>query len=120
MGVKKKRNRYKKPKFNKALLIVKQIKELNTEPHIFRYKTLYNIYNALYLATYQKPLSILNYYIEDDGFLIAEIKGTEMLYLKDRIKAHIKLLREIRQGVKFEHTKKIKIVSDSFQISLFS
>lgn len=116
MGIKK-----TVPKFKKATLIAKQLNELNTEPHIYRYKTLYNIYNALYITTYKKPLSCLNYYIEDDGFLIAEIKGTERLFLKERLKRHIELLRKIKSGQKLDYAKgKINIKDDNIQLSLFS
>lgn len=116
MGIKK-----KPPKFRKATLIAKQLNELNTEPHIYRYKTLYNIYNALYITTYKKPLSNLDYYIEDDGFLIAEIKGTGRLFLKERLKLHIDLLRKIKNGENLDYAKnKISIKDDNIQLSLFS
>ena len=111
----------KPPKFIKRVLIVADILENNVEPHIFRYKTLYDIYYSLYLLTYSKPLSNLNYFKEDDGFLIAEIKGTEMMYLKDRLKAHIDLLRKIKNGSDDLEYSQEPLVdnSDSEQTSLF-
>lgn len=71
------------------------------ENHIFRYKTLWNIQNKIYTEILFKRMRnlmlngdevILNY---DE--LQAELKDTWNMSIKDRVKAHIKLLRRLRK-----------------------
>lgn len=121
--IEKKRDRNKTPKYNKSLCTISVIKKDNVEPHIFRYKTLYKILNLIYLQTHSHPLSNVSYYKEtedNDIFLLAEIKGTELWYIKDRIKAHIKLLKDIKRGNCLEYSDKpLSVQSDTTQLSIF-
>ena len=57
---------YSTPTYIKPNSIFKIIKELNTIPHIYRYKTLYKICSRIYLETYNNKLACLDYYIEDE------------------------------------------------------
>jgi hypothetical protein len=116
-----KRIRNKEPKKCKTEDILRAIRKNNSEIHIFRYKTLYNIYNKLYLYTYSKPLSNLNYYVEDDGFLIAEIKGSENKLLPERLKLHIDLLRKVKRHSKdLQYSNSSVVTSDNSQMTLFT
>lgn len=119
--VEKKRIHYKEPTCSKINLINDLIRKDNPEVHIFRYKTLYNIYNKLYLYTYTKPLANLNYYIEDDGFSVAEIKDSSKLYLPERLKLHIDLLRKVKaNSPDLEYaTDNISFLSVNDQLTLF-
>ena len=99
------------------------IKKNNTELHIFRYTTLYKIYNKLYLMTFQNPLAILDYFIEEDGSFYAGIKGSWhfKFYIKDRILLHLDLLRRIKNNdPTLEYTQKKEIKTKNAQLSLFS
>lgn len=100
------------------------IKQWNTIKHIYRYQTFYKICEKLFLLTYNNQLECLNYYSETETdnektytIMYAEIEETSALCLKDRILKHIKLLRDIKNGVELEHDIK-KIDSDC--VTLFS
>ena len=71
---------------------------MEVENYIQQHKNLYEIYQSLFSLTFNHPLSCLNYYEEDDGLLLAEIKGTEMLDIEERIIKHTKLLDDIKIG----------------------
>lgn len=117
----KKRIRLKEPTFIKEEKTVDLIKKNNTEIHIFRYTTLYKIYNKLYLKTFTRPLANLNYYIEDDGSLFAEIKGSGKKYIKDRVLMHLDLLRKIKNNdPSLEYVENTEIKTENCQLSLFS
>lgn len=73
------------------------------EKHIYRVATLQKIYEKIYdfcnINPFMKFDSIdyhgLTLWYEDKQ---AEIKGTELLSIKDRLRLHIKLLKSLRQG----------------------
>lgn len=90
--------------------IKKNIEEWNTLKHVYRYKTLYKICSLLYLLTYNNQLACLNYYVDTETdfkktytVMYAEIELTASLPIKERVLKHIKLLRDIRNGVELEH-----------------
>ena len=112
------------PAYLKINKVRKNIKEWNTIKHVYRYQTLYKICNILYLLTYNNQLSCLEYYndVETENnkvysVMYAEIEETSALSIKERVLKHIKLLRDIKNGVELEHDIK-KIDSDN--ITLFS
>ena len=45
-----------KPTKTKSDTIHKTIQKWNTVKHIYRYKTLYQIYNKIFVLTYDKPI----------------------------------------------------------------
>lgn len=62
------------------------------EAHIFRIKTLHKIYEAVYLKAKQTKKT--DDLIIDDEEKQAELKDTWQMSIKERIKVHIKYLRE--------------------------
>ena len=74
------------------------------EAHIWRYATLHRIYEAIYQTLIERGLvSVLRQgTFEYDRFIInaeemqAEVKGTALKSLNDRLKIHIQALRELR------------------------
>ena len=103
--------------------IKNEIQKWNTIKHIYRYQTLYKICSALYLLTYENQLACLNYYSdteidENKTYIVmyAEIEQTSALSIKERVLKHIQLLRDIKNGVEYEHDIK-KVDSDC--ITLF-
>jgi hypothetical protein len=103
---------------NKSNKIKNDIKKWNTIKHIYRYQTFYKICSAIYLLTYENQLACLNYYsdteIDNDKVytvMYAEIEETSALSIKERVLKHIQLLRDIKNGVEYEHDIK-KIDSD--------
>ena len=123
--IKKKTHTHKKAlKYYKTNKVKENIKIWNTIKHVYRYQTLYKICNILYLLTYNNQLSCLEYYndVETENnkvysVMYAEIEETSALSIKERVLKHIKLLRDIKNGVELEHDIK-KIDSDN--ITLFS
>ena len=107
----KKRTRYEIPTYLKQNKIHQEIIKWNTIKHIYRYQTLYKLYNKLFILTYNHKLACLNYYIEDDGEMYAEIDETSAYSLKERVLKHIQLIRDIKNGVELEYDEK-KIDSD--------
>ena len=92
------------PSYSQSDKIHEHIKEWNTIPHIYRLKTLYLLYNRLFLLTYENKLECLNYYIDmekesDTGkeytVMYAEIKDTWNLPIKERFKKHADLLKRV-------------------------
>jgi len=92
------RHRNEVPSYKKNDSINKIIQTYNTIPHIYRLKSLCVIYNRLFLLTFEKKLLCLNYFIEDDGEMYAEIEGTQLLSIKERVIAHIQLLRRVQNN----------------------
>lgn len=115
---KPKRVRYKVPTYKKADKITKNILEYQcNQKHIFRYKSLQNIYSLIAFEVFQGQLKLfwgewrlikdgLVIYFEEDGYQ-AEIQSTELLPVGKRLKIHIELLRKLRQGIKLKKAVKI-------------
>lgn len=109
----KKRIRYKTPTYTKSYTFchknpfTDELQYDGDEKHIFRIRNLHYIYSKIYNYLGVNPLQHLEK-IEQKGLTIwlddmqAEITGTEMLSIKQRIKLHIKLLRLLRQEVEVE------------------
>lgn len=111
-GIKKekKRIRYKTPTYTKSYTfchvnpLTDELQYDGDERHIFRIRNLQNIYSKLYGFTGVNPFERaekitmhgLMVWLED---MQAELEGTEMLSIKDRLKIHIKLLRLLKQGL---------------------
>lgn len=105
----KKRVRYKTPTYTKSYTfchvnpLTDELQYDGDERHIFRIRNLQNIYSKIYgfcginpLERVEKiELNGLTVWVED---MQAEISGTEMLPIKERLKLHINLLRLLRQG----------------------
>ena len=79
--------------------------EWNTIKHVYRYQTLYKLYQKLFNLTYQKKLLCLNYYIDTElngdithTLMYAEIKNSFDLSLEERVLLHIDLLRKIQNN----------------------
>ena len=107
-----KRTRCNAPTYYKFDKVKQEIKKWNTIKHIYRYQTLYKIYNKLFMFTYNNQLACLNYYIEDDSTQLAEIENTWDKPLKERVLLHIDLLRRVKnKDTALEHDIK-KIDSD--------
>ena len=123
---KPKRIRYKIPTYKKSDKIIKNIKAYDAnQKHIFRLKTLYSIYQAIAKETMNCQLTIpledirlyrggLTFYFEKEknketkqweSYITAEVTGTENLSIKERLKIHIKALRDIRAGKKIKKYK---------------
>lgn len=101
----KKRVHYDTPVYNKQDKINKNIQKWNTIKHIYRYQTLYKIYEKLFFLTYNNQLECLNYYseTENDGnntytIMYAEMDNTSALSIKERVLEHIDLLRRIKNN----------------------
>ena len=104
---------------DKRDFIVANIKKWNTIKHIYRYQTLYKIYNKIFILTYSKPLENVNYSIEDENCMIAEINNTCFLSLKERVELHIKLLRDIYSG-NVQYANNSYIQNENAQLSIFA
>lgn len=105
----KKRVRYKVPTYTKSYSFchinpdTNEIQYNGDERHIFRIRTLHKLYSLIYgycdidifESFEKKELYGLTIWGEDKQ---AEIKGSEMLPIKDRVLLHIKLLRDLRKG----------------------
>ena len=84
---------------------------------IFRYKSLQSIYSLIAYEVFQGQLKLFfgEWRLLKDGLVIyfeeqgnqAEIQGTELLPVGERLKIHIELLRQLRQGVKLKKAVKI-------------
>lgn len=94
----------KKPSYRKSDKIKQTLKEWNTIEGVELYAPLYQLYNKLFLATQNRKLECLDYYIDiernsenepDFPFMYAEIKGTWELPLKDRYKLHLQLMKRV-------------------------
>lgn len=98
------------PSYYKQDKIKQEIKEWNTISHIYRYQTLYKIYNKLFMLTYNNKLKCLTYYIEDDdNFMYAVNEELTALPLKERIQGHIDILRRVYNHditLEFDNNKK--------------
>lgn len=107
------------PTYFKQDKIKKDINEWNTIKHIYRYQTLYRIYNKLFMLTYNKKLKCLTYYIEnDDNFMYAVNEELTALSLKERVLGHIKLLRQVYSCDRtLEYDVNKKVITDS--VTLF-
>lgn len=121
-GVKreKKRIRFKTPTYTKSYTfchinpLTDELQYDGDERHIFRVRNLQHIYSKLYGFTGVNPLERADK-IEMDGLTVhledmqAEIKGTEMLPIKERLHIHIRLLRLLKQGYEVkEAVEKVK------------
>lgn len=109
----KKRVRYKVPTYTKSYTFwhinpeTNEIQFNGDEPHIFRIKTLHKLYSILYGYSgvnifeqfEKKSLNGLTIWGEEKQ---AEVTGSEMLSIKDRVTLHIKLLRLLRKGFSIE------------------
>lgn len=96
-----------------------ELQHLGDEKHIFRMPVLKAIQKELYTYSSQplqkiflaKELSweqhgIIFYYDFKDGGE-GEIKGTQLLSIKERLKAHIKLLRYLRKGYNLQKAMRL-------------
>lgn len=104
----KKRVRYKIPTYKKSEKITKNILEYQAnQRHIFRLKKLHNIYCEIAKVVYKSQLTIpledirllkdgLTIHFDGDLPIQAEVTGTEVLSIKDRLEIHIKVLRMVR------------------------
>lgn len=122
----KKRVRYKVPTYKKSDKIIKNIKAYDAnQKHIFRLKTLYSIYQAIAREAMNCQLTIpledirlyrggLTFHFEVErnretkqleNYITAEVTGTENLPIKDRLRIHIRALRDIRAGKKVRKYK---------------
>lgn len=106
------------PNYFKPDKVKQNIKKWNTIKHIYRYQTLYKICSSLYLLTFSNQLACLNYYSDTEvdcdkvyTVMYAEIDNTSALSIKERLLAHINLLRDIKSGIELEHDIK-KVDSD--------
>lgn len=94
-----------------------KLKHLGDERHIFRLRSLNEIQKAVYgyakepcNMTFVKELSwnrhgvIFYYHFEEGG--TAEIDGTQLVPVKERLKKHIKLLRALRKGCSLQKAVK--------------
>lgn len=105
----KKRIRFKEPDWTKSYTfchvnpITEELQYDGDERHIFRIRALHRIYSLIFgyceinlfervEKIYQNGFTV---WIEDKQ---AEITGSEMWSIKERLKIHIKLLRYLRQG----------------------
>lgn len=110
-GVKreKKRIRFKTPTYTKSYTfchinpLTDELQYDGDERHIFRIRNLQNIYSKLYGFTGVNPLERADK-IEMHGLTVwledmqAEIEGTEMLSIKERLQVHVKLLKLLKHG----------------------
>ena len=119
-GIKKekKRIRYKTPTYTKSYTfchvnpLTDELQYDGDEQHIFRIKNLQNIYSLIYGFTGVNPFERvekitmhgLTIWLEDKQ---AELEGSEMLSIKDRLKIHIKLLRLLKQGLDVKNAVEI-------------
>lgn len=127
-----KRIRYRIPSYSKAEKINENIKKYDkNQKHIFRLKTLHNIYAeiACVLLRKQYTIPLDDIRLTRNGFILyfeldkvkkeyvsvveAEMIGTENLSIKERLKIHIEALRDLRAGrkVKKYRPKKVKEVA---------
>lgn len=111
----KKRVRYKIPTYTKSYTFwhinpeTKEIQYDGDERHIFRVKALHKLYSLIYgycnINIFEKfekkDLNGLTIWGEEKQ---AEITGSEMLPIKDRVTLHIKLLRLLRKGFSIEES----------------
>ena len=120
---------YSTPTYIKPNSIYKIIKELNTIPHIYRYKTLYKICSQIYLQTYNRKLACLDYYTEDeqDGkeintIMYATIKNSSTKDIKERILLHIDLLKRIYahdNTLEYSTDNVVNVDEETSQMKLF-
>ena len=120
---------YSTPTYVKPNSIFKIIKELNTVPHIYRYKTLYKICSRIYLETYNHKLACLDYYTEDekDGkkiytVMYATIKDSVPKDIKERILLHINLLKRIYSKdstLEYSNENTVNVDEETTQMKLF-
>lgn len=119
-GVKreKKRIRFKVPTYTKSYTfchinpLTEELQYDGDERHIFRIRNLQHIYSKLYGFTGVNPLERaakiemygLTVHLED---MQAEIKGTEMLSIKERLQIHIRLLKLLKQGYEVKDAMKL-------------
>lgn len=106
----KKRVRYKIPTYKKKEKITKNILEYQcNQKHIFRLRTLHNIYCEIAKEVYKSQLTIpfdnirlfkkgLTIHFDGDLPIQAEVTGTESLPIKERLITHIKVLRTLRKN----------------------
>lgn len=90
------------PSHIKADTIKKNLEEWNTIPDIELYKDLYELYQRLFLLTFNHKLKNVSYYIDierDEGrkitIMYAEINNTAHLELKQRYNLHKKLIERV-------------------------
>ena len=121
----KKRVRYKIPTYKKTEKIIKNILEYQcNQKHIFRLRTLHNIYCEIAKEVYKSQLTIpfddirlfkkgLTIHFDGGLPIQAEVTGTENLPIKERIIIHIRALRDLRKGkrIKKYRAKKVKEVA---------
>ena len=93
-------------------------KYLGDAKHIYRYGALERIYELIAeeIFNYQLKLDLGNWRLIQNGLIIhldgqfgnsAELQGTELLPISQRLKIHIELLRQLRQGMKLKKAVKI-------------
>ena len=96
---------------------------MEVEDYIQQHRNLYEIYQSLFSLTFNSPLSCLNYYEEDDGLLLAEIKGTEFLSIEERLIKHKTLLEKVKTGSNLEYSKEpvcLIVDEEKEQLNLFA
>ena len=121
--------KHSQPSFFKEDKIYQNIKEWNTIPHIYRLKNLFNLYNRLFLLTYNNKLECLNYYIDNEKdsetgkeytIMYAEIKDTWNLPIKERFKQHAELLKRVMaKDITLVYSDSETQIEPEGQLSLF-
>lgn len=120
---------YSTPTYTKPNSIYKLIKELNTIPHIYRYKTLYKICSLIYLDTCDRKLDCLDYYTEEEkdgnlthNVMYAMIKNSASKSIKERILLHIALLKRIYSHdstLEYSTDNVVNVDEETSQMKLF-
>lgn len=118
---KKTRIRYRVATYCKRDKIIKNIKSYdNNERHIFRIRALHNIYVAIAREALKHNLALpledirlfrgnLIFYFEKEqkeNLICAEVAGSGLLPIKDRLIIHIQALRDLRAGKKVKKLAK--------------
>lgn len=127
---KKRKKNPDNPSFRKSDKIKEILREWNTIADVELYHDLYDLCSQLFLATQQKKLDCLNYYIDYESdsengkiytLMYCEIPNTWFLPLRTRYNLHKELLQKI-----FNNDNSLKYSSKKInceqlqQISIFS
>lgn len=130
ISLKTKRIRPHKPTYRKKDKIIKLLDEWNTIEDIELYKSLYNLCSQLFLATQDRKLACLNYYIDHEKDIetgkeytvqYAEIQDTYLLPMKKRYELHVDLLKRVMSNdTTLIYCDNKTIQMDEGQLSLFS
>lgn len=129
--IQEKKIRLNNPTYRKQDKIQKLLDEWNTIEGVELYEELYNLCSQLFLATQDKKLQGVNYYIDHERdsengveytVMYAEIEDTWELPLKERYQKHVDLLQRVMSGdTTLIYCNNNTIQADeSGQLSLFS